>query len=113
MPSQNEPPSFEWPGKSGKTYKHFIFPIETEFDHVPANYIFALKASDTRWLPAYIGETDDIAKRMPSHEKKPCALRIGATHIHAHVNTGSETDRKLEESDLIALWKPPCNVQGV
>lgn len=45
------------------------------------------------------------------HEKRPGAVRHGATHIHAHGNK-DERARLAEEADLIASYNPPCNERG-
>jgi predicted GIY-YIG superfamily endonuclease len=101
--------TIEWPGQSGKSYTHYIHPIETTFKDAPGNYVFAREASPGRWTPLYIGQTKSLNDRLSNHEKEDCARRRGATHIHAHVNTGGESARLTEEKDLIGKWKPPCN----
>ena len=99
-----------WPGKSGKEYKYWIYPIGASFKDAPGNYIFAKESKPGHWLPVYIGQTNSLSTRLANHEKESCAKRNGATHIHAHLNE-READRLAEEKDLILRWKPPCNEQ--
>jgi hypothetical protein len=98
-----------WPGASGKQYKYWIHPINTSFKGSPGNYIFAKETSPERWIPIYIGETDNIKERLSNHEKMPCVKRHGRTHVHIHNSSSAEELRRAEESDLIANWDPPCN----
>ena len=97
-----------WTGASGTQYEYTVFALDTKWDDVAGNYIFA-KESASGWQPLYFGETESFRARLvPSHEKLPCALRNGITHIHAHINT-NDAARLAEESDLIAAYDAPCN----
>jgi hypothetical protein len=106
-------PLINWLGNSGKSYQYWIYPIGTEFKEEPGNYIFAKETSPSKWSPCYIGQTDNLDRRLGDHEKEACAKRQDATHIHTHLSPGGETIRKTEEKDLILKWKPPCNEQLV
>lgn len=103
-------PTCNWPGKSGKSYTHEIYPIGTIFSEKAGNYIFCKKNAAGRWEPQYIGQAKNLKERLGNHEKAPCASRHGATHIHAHLNP-IESDRLTEERDLIQNFNPPCNEQ--
>ena len=98
-----------WPGKSGKKYRYGIYSMETLWKSQPGNYIFAKKTSSGKWTPVYIGETDNLADRLPGHEKLSCVRRNGGTQIHAHTNSGGARARRAEEADLLANFDPPCN----
>lgn len=102
-------PTINWAGKSGRTYKYWIYPIGTDFKAVPGNYIFTKEVSSGRYKPIYIGETGDLSERFDNHHKMPCVRTQGATHIHVHQSSGGPTERRLEEADLIARWQPVCN----
>jgi len=106
-----EAPIFRWPGFSEKEYQYRIYLIGTSFKEVPGNYIFAKEISSGRWSACYIGQTENLDKRLGYHEKEAYAKRFGATHIHAHLTPGGEAYRRKEERDLIREWKPPCNEQ--
>ncbi len=97
-----------WPGLSGRQYTYYVYPVGTDFESVPGNYIFA-KVTNGSWTPVYIGETSDLSLRFDNHHKMPCIKRNGATHIHVHRNDGGVTARQAEESDLIRNFRPICN----
>jgi hypothetical protein len=100
-----------WEGQSGKQYKYLSFPSGTVFsDEKPANYIFAAKKAKGVWVPAYIGQTDNINNRMRCHEKAGPARKSNALYIHVHLS-GAEEKRTAEEQDLIAKWNPKLNEQ--
>lgn len=98
--------TYIWTGASGKKYEYNIYPMDTTWNDVPGNYIFA-KQSSGSWEPLYIGQTGSFKDRLPNHEARPCVLRNRGTHIHAHINR-SEQARLDEESDLAANHKTPC-----
>ena len=98
-----------WEGKSGKTYKYWIYPFGQTFSVAPGNYIFAKQTGPNPWIPIYIGETSDLSERFDNHHAMPCIKRNGATHIHVHRNDDGEKVRRAEEADLIAKWNPACN----
>ena len=102
-------PEIYWPGASGVNYGYWIVPLNGNFRTDPGNYIFAKQVAQDRWVPVYVGQTSDLEGRLSYHEKEACALRHGATHIHAHVSTAGEDARLREEADLIERWQPPCN----
>ena len=102
-------PDIYWEGKSGEKYGYWIYKLSTTFKDEPGNYIYAKETSANRWTPIYNGQTSSLQDRLANHEKESCAKRNGATHIHAHLTPGSETNRTSEEYDLIAKWKPICN----
>ena len=107
----SQAPTIMWPGQSGKEYTYWIYPIGFSFKEEPGNYVFAKKIDSGRWSPCYIGETENLDRRLGDHEKEACAKRNGATHIHAHLTGGGEAVRRAEERDLIVKWDPPCNNQ--
>jgi hypothetical protein len=103
-----------WLGVSGKEYKYWINPIGTSFKSEPGNYIFAKETSPDVWTAIYVGETDDLGRRLnnpDSHEKMPCIRRYGGTHIHAHTSSDSEVIRRGEESDIRDKQNPKCNYE--
>ena len=104
-------PDINWKGRSDRTYGYWIHSIGTTFKDEPGNYIYASQTEPNRWRPIYIGQTESLRDRLADHEKESCAKRNGATHIHAHTSSNSESTRKSEEADLIEQWKPVCNEQ--
>ena len=96
-------------GRSGKSYKYWIFEIDYKFKpNQPGNYIFARETASRSWKTIYIGETSDLGEGFDNHEKMPCIRENGATHIHAHRNK-KEQKRLAEAADLIEHWHPLCN----
>ena len=79
---------------------------------MPGNYVFAKQQANGTFTAIYIGETEDLGTRLADHERRPCAIKNGATHILVRANNGGEQARLREEAELIAHCKPVCNVQG-
>ncbi len=98
----------EWRGASERKYTYGIYSMDTVWNDVPGNYIFAKRTAPARWTAAYIGETDSLKNRLPNHNELPCVRRNGGTHIHAHVSSNAQS-RLDEEADLMASFDPPCN----
>ncbi len=100
--------TIDWEGKSGKTYKYWIYKIGHPMQAKGGNYIFAKETSPGYFVPIYVGQTENLDLRFDNHHKKDCITRAAATHIHTHLNA-AERDRLDEETDLIAKWNPSCN----
>jgi hypothetical protein len=104
-----EAPIIDWPGQSGRSYRHWIYPLGSPLVAKAGNYVFAKETTPGNWRPIYFGETKNLSERFDYHHKIECARGNGATHIHAHVNDGTEQQRRDEETDLVRRWKPVCN----
>jgi hypothetical protein len=100
-------------GKSGATYRYWnlIDITAAGIQAVSGNYVFAKLLADNTYLPLYFGQADNLQARIPSHERWPEAVRLGATHVLAHSTLTGEPARLAEERDLIQYWNPPLNVQ--
>ncbi len=101
--------SINWPGQSGKEYSYEIYSLDTSFQPLPGNYIYAKQAEDGTWIPVYIAQTRDLHQRLEGHVRVDDAVQNGATHLHAHYCSAGQASRCSEERDLILLWKPVCN----
>ncbi len=101
--------TINWTGKSGKNYSYNIYQIGTEFNEVPANYVFMQETKPGYFKPIYFGITNNLANRFDNHEKMPCIKKNQATHIGVHQNK-NESDRKSQESDLLANYNTACNI---
>ena len=101
--------TIKWPGISGRSYTYWIYPIGTQFNSAPINYVFAKETEPNMYEAIYVGETSDASERSSDHHKMPCIKRHGATHIHVHRGSDDADTRRAEESDIIARWDPPCN----
>lgn len=74
-------------------------------------YIFArLDSTGSNWYPTYIGKTESLKDRLPTHEMIEPSAKLGATHIHAMV-VESALARTAIEAELISHFKPPLNTQ--
>lgn len=103
--------SVQWKGRSGALYTYKIFPLDTRWNDVAGNYIFA-KRGGTGWVAIYIGQTSSLRDRLgPDHHRWDCAKRNGLTHIHVHTSVNNEAIRTGEEIDLInwGRTRPVCN----
>jgi hypothetical protein len=104
-----------WRGESGRTYELQNYPIGTRFNAVGGVYIFCWQASDSRWYAVYVGETDNLSRRLSdelaAHHQLDNVRRAGATHISAMVVSGGLSARLEIETDLRRHQKPPCNQQ--
>jgi len=92
-------------GGSGQ-YSYWAYPINTTFKDEPGNYAYAKRNHSGRWDVVYIGQTSSLSQRLASHDAEQTAIRFGATHILAHINS-DERARKSEEADLINALAPP------
>ena len=101
--------SIQWPGQSGTEYQYEIHSIDTSFQPLPGNYIYAYKAEDGTWIPIYIAQTRGLHQRLEGHVKMEDAIAYGATHIHVHYCALGQATRCNEERDLVLHWKPVCN----
>ena len=91
------------------SFSYTAYPIGTSFKNVGGNYVFA-KLSGTSWYAVYIGQTNDLGARLSNHEKQPCAVRNGATHILVRQND-TEQARLREEAAMVSFCQPVCNEQ--
>ncbi len=100
-----------WRGVSGESVTFDIHPLGGDFPDAPGSCIFA-RESPVGWHAVYIEETFNLRDRLTplyAHPKYECALRRGMTHIHIHVNNRGADDRKREEFDIEARYRPECN----
>src|SRR6185437_6785499 len=91
-----------WTGQSGQKYTYEVYQLGTEFNSVPGNYAITKRDAQLRHTVLYFGESENLNQRCcGTHEKWEAAIRLGATHIHAHRGSTSKTTRCSEESDLV------------
>jgi hypothetical protein len=83
--------------------------MDTSFQPLPGNYIYAQHNEDGTWTPIYIAQTRDLHQRLEGHVKMEDAMQNGATHLHAHYCSAGQAARCTEERDLILRWQPVCN----
>ncbi len=98
-----------WLGQSGKEYQYEIFPLDSVFQSLPGNFIYAGQAEDGSWIPLYIAQTRNLNQRLEGHVSLADAVQNGATRIHAHYDTAGQAARCSEERDLMLRWQPMLN----
>jgi hypothetical protein len=104
-----------WIGASGTRYSAELYPIGTTFHRIPGIYIFCQIASLTTWRAVYVGQTDDLDRRLREelahHHRWQSIRAAGATHVGVIRVSGSLDDRLRIETDLRRGLNPPCNRQ--
>lgn len=106
----SNPESLVWRGESGTEYTYWLYPRGTNFDgKTPGNFIFAKQTSPGRFVPVYIGHSNDVNAGVSNPKKKGCIDLNGATHLHVHTSSADLFERIREVDDLVARWNPPCN----
>lgn len=91
-------------------YDFFVYGPDINWYDKPGVYIFAFRNTENKWYGLYVGQADSFKDRLPYHERWEEAVRRGATHIHARVETNSDTREMLEEV-LLAKYPFPMSVQ--
>ena len=98
-----------WLGYEFEVYQH-----DANWNEVAGLYVFAVQELGDQetlvWSALYVGQTDSLKSRLPTHEKWPEAVQLGATHVHARVEPEAK-QRALIEQALIDACQPPLNVQ--
>jgi hypothetical protein len=102
-------PYINWSGESGAEYQYEVYPIDSSFQALPGNFIYAKQNEDGAWVPVYIAQTRDMHQRLEGHVTVDDAIANGATHIHAHYCSTGQAARCSEERDLVHTWHPVCN----
>jgi hypothetical protein len=102
-------PYIGWAGESGQEYQYEVYPIDTAFQALPGNFIYAKQSEDGSWVPVYIAQTRGMHQRLEGHVNVDDAIANGATHIHAHYCSAGQGARCNEERDLVQRWQPVCN----
>jgi len=97
-------------GKSGREYEFWLYPLDVTFKELPGIYIWLKETKAGSYRPLYIGQSQNLNDRHSGgHHKEDDVRLAGATHICAHVTSGTPTQRLLEERDLIEKYKPDFN----
>lgn len=115
QPNVNPTPELFWTGASGRQYQFYNYPIGTVFKAVPGVYIFCRALAEGRFQSIYVGETDNLWRRVTNelkiHHCWQTAIVAGVTHISAiHIPDG-DAERLRIEADLRHGLNPPLNRQ--
>ena len=100
-------------GDSGTGYNFTAYTTDTSFNDVGAVYIFTRQVwqdEKYKYVFLYVGETEELGKRIRYHEKWDCVNERNCNSICVHSEEDS-SKRLAKETDLIN-WgdsPPPCN----
>ena len=99
-------------GKSGKKYTLDAYDIKSSWSEVAVVYI-ATRAEEKpdggyTHHAIYIGQTDNLKERFKTHLRQGCFEKNKANRLCLLMEKDLKTRLSIE-SDLIGLWKPPCN----
>lgn len=90
-------------------YEFTVYATNTTWNPVPGVYMFCGLNARNQWITLYVGQAESLAVRLPTHERWPEAVRLGATHIHALVERRA-ANRDIIEKALIQAYQPRLNV---
>ena len=99
-----------WPIGNGESLTFTVYDQNKNWNKIAGLYIFSYMGVNGSWLPLYVGQTDDFAARLPTHERLNEAVRLGATHIHTLV-VSKQIERNNLEKRLIQHLQPNLNQQ--
>lgn len=102
---EHKPPAMAttslWFGKYD-AYTYFVHKLSTRFNPFQyGNFVVARKKGD-HWEPLFIGE-GDLNEQLDNLKQTVKLKKLGATHIHAHVN-GMTEYRRAEKEDLLIRY---------
>ena len=98
-------------GASGKSYNFNVYLINVECNDVGAVYVFTKRTVSEgkgKHELLYIGQTDNLANRIPNHEKWPCVRKNNGNCLCIHQDN-NEKSRLAKETDLMQGNTTPCN----
>jgi hypothetical protein len=79
-----------WTDLLGNKYTYSIYTMAASWNDVDGNYIFT-SIQDGVWVPLYMGQGNFKTRMTAQHECWAPAMRLGATHVHAHTHKNSVT----------------------
>ncbi len=107
-----------WRGLSGTAYKMQLCVMEHEWSQAPGLYLFAVQELLGTLTAVYVGQTDDLRRRMSEYRSDPlgkwhAAKRLGIASVYAMTMSATEYERKRIELDLIQGLRPRLNEVGL
>lgn len=97
----------EWQGEQ-EVYDFDVYEIGNQLPEDPGVYIYAFfTVSSDRWVPLYVGQTNDLDRRSQEHEQEGDRFMY-ATHIHFFAEPDGSVRDEIEE-DLITGLDPVEN----
>lgn len=98
-------------GASGAKYEFEVYTLDTSFKNIGAVYIFTKGiVNDVKRNRdfLYIGQTEELADRIYSHEKWPCLESNDVHFVCVNVDE-NENSRQRKEADLLQAVETTCN----
>ena len=92
------------------TYEFSVHGIGATWSKVAGIYIFTGVNAQNQWVALYIGQASSFAERLPNHDRWSEAHKLGATHVHARVES-LQANRDKIEKELIQAFQPRLNTQ--
>src|ERR1044072_9361207 len=87
-------------------YNFEVFPIDVEFEPVPAVYVISKRKIDARGKGHHtlvcIGQTDSIVNELKKHKKGKCVKQLKANVVSLLVNDEEKERVKIEEDLKLA-----------
>ncbi len=100
----------KWTGASGEVYAFELDPIGTPYKSRPGVYILCHFGERCQLVPDYLGEADDLSKRLrgdlSAHRDWERIRASGATHICSLHMPGKAAQRVKVETDLRRALMP-------
>ena len=97
-------PACKWGG-----YTFSTWPISQVFDAFPGVYVYSLYVNGGH-VAAYVGESEDVGRRVERHKAKKYYPLHEFHHIHCLPVHEGEKARKRIKKELIAAYNPPLNI---
>ncbi|KAB1086467.1 hypothetical protein F4V91_08515 [Neorhizobium galegae] len=112
-PQQATAKHHEWQGRSGRFWITTVYPLFADFEPISSVYVMVKRNPNGTCSPIYIGQTDNLRRRMIEHtqEKLIAAYRLGANELHAHFLAQTDSERFAVETDLRNGHSTPINDQ--
>ena len=60
------------------------------------------------WTPVDIGESEDVKKRVETHDRKYCWKTVGYAYLSYVAYYCNATDRSIIATELRDFYDPPC-----
>lgn len=100
-----------WRDRVGQTYPFNVLTRLADAPRLPGVYILVNRGNRLDRVPLYIGETENLHRRLcvDDHPKRDLAISDGADELHIWVEPAVGLNRFQLERLLIRNYSPPHN----
>jgi len=95
-------------GYFGTSYPFSIYVNDSYWNEVPGVYFVTKKDSLNKYMPLYVGITENLKQRFSNHHKLQAFQRQGWTHL-GFLYEPDEVKRRAIERDLLLNYCWECN----